>query len=87
MSCVYKYLRCHSTLWDDFGRELDVSRDFRQELKMDQTARSSSKLESVLYKWIEGRTCDVSWQTILDVLQILELNATAQDIRDKLNIK
>ena len=53
---------------------------------MDSTISIDTKLEMIVEQWIEGQTCKVTWQTILDVLVELKFNDTASNIRIKLNI-
>ena len=70
---AFKCLKKMSALWDDIARELNIEWNDRQQIH-EQSISSNRKLETVLHKWQERKTCDISWQKLIDVLN--ELNRT-----------
>ncbi len=80
---VYHHLKQVSAKWDDIGRELCVSFDFRCGLKQDDTPEK--KLENILDKWIDSQCSDVSWDALIKVLtEKLQLTRIAQEIKTEL---
>lgn len=78
---AFKCLRNASAIWDDIGRELEIERNYRKQLRTDPTMSADSKLERVLEKWIEGMTCEVTWQKMIDVLSRLDRKDIAKDVK------
>ena len=71
-----------SSLWDEFARELKVVK-LRDELQC-KMGSNDHKLESVLKKWIQLQTSDVTWDNIIKVLISLERLDMAQKVKNHL---
>ena len=85
LSAVYLHLKQVSSKWDDIGRELGVSLDFRKSLKQDCSITSdNARLESILDKWIQSKGNSVSWEALIEILKELQLVKIAQQIEAKL---
>ena len=77
---VYRQLRGESTKWNEIGRELGISHNYREELRMRNDLSNLDRLEKVLIKWKESQRSDVSWDTIIKMLKDLELNNVASKV-------
>ncbi len=78
---VFVLLQDKSSRWDDIGRVLKVSYDYRQTLR----GEDGNKLERVLYKWIESKCSEVSWSHLINSLEDLELCDSADKVRRHLS--
>ena len=67
---VFSLLKGKSSEWDKIGRELEVSDNFREELR-NQSLTDESRLEKVLAKWVESECSEVSWDHLQRVLKEL----------------
>ena len=82
---VYRLLKRRSVEWDSFGRELRVDWDFREGLRQEGgTTSNNNKLERVLVKWSQSHCSEVSWDTIIKMLEELEFVDMAKDVKDYL---
>ena len=77
---VYRQLRGESSKWNEIGRELGISHNYREELRMRNDLSNRDRLEMVLIKWKESQRSDVSWNKIIDMLEDLELNNVASKV-------
>ena len=78
-------LKNKTTEWDSFGRELGIDLDFREGLRQEGgTTSNDNKLERVLAKWSESHCSEVSWDTIIKMLEDLKFVNMAQDVKDYL---
>ena len=68
---VFDVVRNISSSWFDIGCELHVPLNVREGLKKDMSLSDEAKLEKILNEWIKFETSDVTWKTILKVLQAL----------------
>lgn len=81
---VFKQLKSKHVKWDDIGRELNVPLDHREMLRAEGLMSStSSKLESVIYKWVESGQ-SVSWDTVIEVLDNLMFTDTVETVTNYL---
>ena len=82
---AYRLLKRRSVEWDSFGRELGVDWDFREGLRKEGgTTSNNNKLERVLVKWSQSHCSEVSWDTIIEMLEELEFVDMAKDVKDYL---
>ena len=81
---MYHHLRQVSAKWDDIGRELGVSLDFRNGLEQGGT-HPEKKLEMILNNWIQSQCSTVTWEVLIKVLtEKLQLTSLAQQIKTEL---
>ena len=80
---VHCMLNGISVDWDKIGRELKVDRNYREELR-GKHDDSDYKLESVLYKWSESECSVVNWDTIIEVLEKLQLMSVLTSVKEYL---
>ena len=55
-------------MWDTIGEQLAVNYDDLKCIEYNMTYDSTKKLSEVLQIWIDKRTCEVSWRTIITVI-------------------
>ena len=79
---MFKLTRSHSVRWNALGRELNVSYNFREDLKIDVTFSNDARLEAILNNWIETESSPVTWSTLVEALEELELKETAKQVKD-----
>ena len=77
---VHCMLSCISVKWDNIGQGLDVDWNYREELR-GKPEKSDYKLESVLYKWSESECSVVHWDTIIEVLEKLQLMSVQTSVK------
>ena len=71
---VFDIFKHNSADWDSFGRELNVSVNFRKETF--RTFESAdSKLDLVIQKWVESECSPVNWLTVRQVLTALDMKS------------
>ena len=83
-SDLFDLIKCHSSKWDEFARELRVPNDKRQSLRQDISLEDEGRLERVVMKWIESRCSPVTWQNVIHTLLSMELKTTAGRVQDYL---
>ena len=71
-----------SSRWNDLGRELELLPDFRKQLRKDTTSSDEDRLEEVLQKWIESESVPVTWSTLIEALEAIELKEVANHVKD-----
>ena len=81
---LFHLIKCHSSRWDEFARELRVPSDKRQSLRQNIGLEDEGRLERVVMKWIESRCSPVTWQNIIHTLLSMELKTTAGSVQDYL---
>ena len=84
---VYKLLRKKSAYWEDFGRDLFLDENFRQQLRHERSSTAEAKLTKVLNKWIESESSDVTWRNLMKVLKRLQFLDMAMDVKRYLERK
>ena len=82
---AYSLTRCRSSKWNDLGRMLKVSYDYREHLHM-RIMSEEDKLEAVLHKWIESECSPVTWSNLIHALENIQLMDVARDVKKFLNI-
>ena len=70
-----------SASWDEIGSALEVSFNFRNNLRRDVGVNNDGRLEAVLNNWISEQTSTVTWEKILDVLFEIERNSAQRVTR------
>ena len=79
---VYELLSKRSAHWDDFARALKIDINFREKLQRESfTITEESKVESVLIKWIESESSDVTWSNLIEVLEQLQFLNVAREVK------
>ena len=78
-------LKKQSSLYDDFARELNIDDELRDKLKSDKTSHNNAKLEDVLKHWITEKTCSVTWAKVLEILDDLQLEDVAEEMKQFLD--
>lgn len=78
---AYKLTKRHSKLWNEFGLELEVSRNYREELR-DRSTSNDDRLEAILYEWMQSENVPVTWSALLDALEEMKLRDLIRDIKE-----
>ena len=81
---VYRQLKKESTNWNEFGRALRVSLNFRDELRNDGSLSNDDRLEKMLHEWSKSECSEVSWDKIIEVLKELDHNSMATEVKNYL---
>ena len=55
--------------WYSIGDQLEVQDGPLKSIKYDETYNDTMRLSEVFQVWIDGRTTEVSWRVILDVIR------------------
>ena len=79
---VYDLTVSQSSRWNDLGRELKLSLDFRNQLRNDIRLYDKDRLEMVLQKWIESSPVPVTWSTLIEALEAIELKIVANKVKE-----
>ena len=82
---VYILLKKQSSLYDGFARELSIGDELRDKLKSDKTSHNNAKLENVQKNWIAEKTCSVTWVKVLEILDDLQLDDVAEEVKQFLD--
>ncbi len=79
---VFNLIRNAAFRWNDVGRVLHISFDYREELRIEGVQSTpASKLDRILRKWVESECSDVTWSKVIEVLSILHLNDSMESIK------
>ena len=81
---AYHLLRRRSVEWNSFGRELGVDWDFREGLRKEEATSNADKLERILVEWSQSHCSEVSWNTIIEMLERLKFVDMAKEVKDYL---
>ncbi len=82
---MFNLLRVKAVEWNNIGREFRVPVGYREELMREGImSDSESKLERVLYRWVESECSDVTWNKVIEVLRILRFNDLIEPTKDVL---
>lgn len=84
LSDAFRITRSHSVEWYNIARELNVSLNYRKQLMRDATMKDSDKLEEVLDKWIETESVPVTWSSLIEALEAIELRGLAREVKELL---
>ena len=68
---VLALMRTMSALWNEIGRELDISVNYREVLRRDKSMADDDRLEHILNHWIGSESKDVTWKVLLETLEAL----------------
>ena len=77
LSDIYKLTESHSAKWNNIGRKLEVSYNFRKELSKNNNLTNEDRLEEILQKWIESDSEDAqaTWSFLIEALENIELRS------------
>ena len=78
---VYELLSKRSARWDNFARALKIDINFREKLQRESFTTDESKVESILRKWIESESSDVTWSNLIEVLEQLQFLDVAREVK------
>ena len=84
---AFKLTKPHSIHWNELGRELKVDFNFRDQELRKSNIENDYKLEAVLNKWIESVSAPVTWSSLIDALQVIELVDVANNVKDFLRAR
>ena len=81
---AYDLIESHSAKWNNLGRKLKVSFNFRKELSKNNTLTNEDRLEEILQKWIESDSEDApaTWSFLIEALKGIELRSVIADIEE-----
>ena len=71
-----------SLMWNDLGRELYISLDYREQLRRDVSLSTKNKLERILSKWMDSESRPVTWSTLVEALEAIECKDIASQVKD-----
>ena len=79
---MFRLIKPLSASWDEIGSVLEVSFNFRENLRRDVGVNNDARLEAVLDNWIGAQNSTVTWEKILEVLfEIGERNSAQRVTR------
>ena len=76
-----RLIRSHSFHWNRLGQVLEVSFDYRKELKSSKET-NIDRLEKVLEKWIDSESVPVTWGRLIEALEEIELKGVIRSVRN-----
>ena len=80
---VFNLFKGKAYQWNDIGREFGVPFGYREELTMEGVmSNADSKLEKVVWKWVESECSDVTWNTVIKVLKKLKYDDLMEATKD-----
>ena len=79
---AFRISRSHSVEWYNIARELDVSLNYRKQLMSNPLIKDNDKLEEVLDKWIETKSVPVTWSSLIEALEAIELRGLASEVKE-----
>ena len=77
---MFPLIKPLSASWDEIGSALNVSLNFRKNLRSDVGMNNDGRLEEVLNNWISAQTSTVTWEKILGVLFEIGERNSAQEV-------
>ena len=79
---AYDLIESHSAKWNELGRKLNVSHNFRSKLRNKPEFSDEDRLEEILHKWIESDSEDApaTWSFLIEALKGIELRSVITDI-------
>ena len=78
---VYHLTVSHSTRWNDLGRRLDIAYNYREQVKK-KASSDEDKLEDVLEKWMETESVPVTWSSLIEALEAIELMDLVRAVKE-----
>ena len=80
LNFAFELTKSHSVHWNALGRVLKVAYNFRDELRK-SNMDNDDRLEAVLNKWIESVSVPVTWSSLINALQAVELADVANNVK------
>ena len=79
---AYDRIESHSAEWNNLGRKLKVSFNFRKELSKNNTLTNEDRLEEILQKWIESdsKNAPATWSFLIEALKGIQLRSVSTDV-------
>ena len=79
---AYDLTESHSAKWNELGRKLNVSHNFRSKLRNKPEFSDEDRLEEILQKWIESDSEDApaTWSFLTEALKGIELRSVIIDV-------
>ena len=77
---AFKRLQRKSAAWDDIGRTLGISLNYREELR-NKSVSNNYRLESILSMWLEDGGESSTWEQLTKALEELHFNDVASEIK------
>ena len=84
VSDVFELLKKISNEWNNIGRGLGIELNDRDTIKKEGQDQKD-RLERVVVKWIESKTTNVTWGTLMEVMEKLEYRDIVKEIETFLN--
>ena len=81
---VHRLLKDHSNQWNELGRVLGVSYNYRQELQSERIS-NNERLEGVLNEWIVTESVPVTWDRLIIALEEMKLRSVIRSVKEFLN--
>lgn len=79
---VFRLLKSKAYKWYAIGRELQVPYPFREGLKREGVVNTDEeKLEKVIVKWMESECLEVSWDSLIRVLKMLDFAEMVRNVK------
>ena len=78
---VFILLKSISYNWCDIGRGLGVGVGFRKSLKLRDGDTNNGNLEEIIQEWDQTECSQVSWDTVLDMLEDLKYVKKAREVK------
>ena len=78
---VFDLTASHSSDWNDLGRTLQVSHNYRKQLRKEASS-DKDKLEDMLEKWMETESVPVTWSSLIEALEAIELMDLVRAVKD-----
>ena len=75
---VFRFLKCKSFLWKDFGKEMHIEDSFMAKVENDSRT-DDVRLEKIIEKWLEKG--DSSWDGFMQILVKLNLTDLVQEVK------
>ena len=79
---AYDLIESHSAKWNELGRKLNVSHNFRSKLRNKPEFSDEDRLEETMHKWIESDSEDApaTWSFLIEALKGIELRSVITDV-------
>ena len=79
---VFRLLKSKAYEWYAIGRELKVPYPFREGLRREGVVNTDEeKLEKIIMKWMESECLEVSWDSLIEVLKMLEFSQLVRSVK------
>ena len=71
----------HSASWNDLGRRLGIAHNYRKQLKKEASS-DQERLEDMLEKWMETESVPVTWSSLIEALEAIELMDLVRAVKE-----